>query len=131
MIGIGIGINRRRRGGPQIITAVIAPALAPLENGDTIDSGLSADIDQTSNYASTAGTISSVDVTATINSVSAELTDTVSYEDVVAVSVLVTDSESNTRTYSLARTVPAPAGNVLWGGEPATWGGSPATWGAT
>jgi hypothetical protein len=98
----------------RIITAIVQPALAPLVAGDTIEDNLSADIDQTSNYASTAGTITSVTVTATINGVAADLTDTVAFEDVVAITVTVTDSEANVRVFSLGRTVAgiAPSNDV-------------------
>ena len=140
-IGIGLGITtQRRRGAAQIITAIITPALGPLEDGDTIASALSADIDQTSNYASTEGTIASVTVTATINGDPADLSDTVAFEDVVAVTVTVQDDASNERVYGLSRVAgavaptndvaPSIAGDTGLGDTltvtAGTWSGSPA-----
>ena len=106
---------RGRRGGPQIITATIAPALGPLEHGDTIASGMSENYDQTSNYASSEGTISSVVAAVTVNGSPALFTDTVDFEDVVAVTVTVTDSEANERVFNAGtRTVAgiAPTNDV-------------------
>ena len=92
----------------SVITAIIQPALGPLEDGDTIASGMSADYDQTSNYASSEGTISSVDAAVTVNGSPALFTDTVDFEDVVAVTVTVTDSEANERVFNAGvRTVSA------------------------
>jgi hypothetical protein len=91
--------------GGHIITAIIRPSLAAMGHGDEIGDFLSTDIDQESNYNSTAGTISSVVVVITINGDPADATDTVEYEDVVVVTVTVTDSEDNERVWTLNRTV--------------------------
>jgi len=112
-IGISLKLGQRRSAA-QIITAIINPSLGPLEDGDTIASALSANYDQTSNYASTEGTIASVDATITVNGTAANPDDTVSAEDIVALSVLVTDSEANTRTFGASRDVSgiAPTNDV-------------------
>ena len=89
-----------RRGDVADITAAIPPALGALEDGDTIAPAMSANYDQTSNYASTAGAISTIVAAATINGSPALLTDTVEAGDVVAVTVTVTDSEANERVFS-------------------------------
>jgi hypothetical protein len=115
-ISIGLSLTgRARRGTPPIISAVTAPALAPLLAGDTIASGLSADIDQTTNYTSTAGTITSVVVDVLVNGETpASLDIPLDFEDVVSVTVTVTDSEANVRVFSLGRTVAgvAPTNDV-------------------
>jgi hypothetical protein len=100
-------MQRGARGTPQIITAIIAPTLGPLLAGDAIEDALSADIGETTNYASTAGTITDVTVAATLNGDPADLTDEVAYLDAVAVTVTVTDSEANERVFSLSRVVSA------------------------
>jgi hypothetical protein len=99
----------------RIITAVITPALAELFAGDTIASALSADIDQTTNYTSTKGTIASVVVAVLVNGETpASLDIPLDFEDVVAITVTVTDSEANVRVFSLGRTVAgvAPTNDV-------------------
>ena len=100
--GFGSPFGQRRRAA-QIITAIITPALGPLTDGDTIASALSADIGETGNYASTEGTISTVDVVITVNGDPALASDTVDFEDVVAVTVTVTDTEANQRVFNLSR----------------------------
>jgi len=103
---------RRRRGGsitPPIITATVTPVLAALSDGDVIEDGFSANIDQTSNYASTAGTISTVVVAVTVNAVGAAQTDTVEAGDEVEVTVTVTDSAANERVWTLSQTAVAIA----------------------
>ncbi|WP_372675353.1 hypothetical protein [Aquicoccus sp.] len=90
----------RGRGKPVIITATTAPSLGALTDGDTVQSGLAASATETTNYASTAGTISSAVETVTINGTTGALSDVVSFEDVVAVSILVTDSAGNTQTFN-------------------------------
>ena len=106
-LGIGIGLTAvRRSGGAQIITAVITPALGPLEDGDTIASGLSADIGETGNYRSgdnDPGVGITVDVVITVNGDPALASDTASAGDAVAVVVTVTDSEANQRVFNLSR----------------------------
>lgn len=95
-LGISIGIGARGAGNsePAIITASTAPSLGPLTDGDTVQSAYTA-----GSYASTAGTIASAVETVTINGTTGALADVVSFDDVVAVSVLVTDSVGNTRTF--------------------------------
>ena len=130
-----------RGGRARIITATIAPSLGPLADGDTIASAMSANYDQTSNYASTAGTISTVVAAATVNGTSALFTDTVDAGDVVAVTVTVTDSEANERVFNAGtRTVagiaptndvaPSIAGDTGLGDTltvtAGTWSGAPA-----
>lgn len=98
----------RGRGKPVIITATTAPSLGALTDGDTVQSGLAASATETTNYASTAGTISSAVETVTINGTTGALADVVSFDDVVSVSVLVTDSAGNTQTFNAgAQTVQA------------------------
>jgi hypothetical protein len=143
MLGIGVGItSTRRTGSPQIITAITTPALGPLEDGDQISTGLSADIATTSNYASTAGDIVSVDLVVTVNGGAATISDTVDYQDLVAITVTVTDdaSPANVRVWSLGQTVagtlpvntvaPSIAGGTELGDTltvtPGTWSGVPA-----
>ena len=124
-----------------VITAIIQPALGPLEDGDAIASALSADIDQTSNYASTGGTITTVDVAITVNGVTALATDVVEFSDIVSVVVTVIDSEANERVYNagsqtvagIAPTndvVPSIAGGTGLGDTltvtAGTWSGAPA-----
>jgi hypothetical protein len=116
-------LNRRRRGGgvPPIITAITQPALGTLEDGDQISTALSADIATTSNYASTAGDIVSVDLVVTVNGDAATISDTVEAGDVVAITVTVTDDAdpANVRVWSLGTTavavVPSPFEVADWG----------------
>jgi hypothetical protein len=135
---LGLGFGSRV---PLIITAIIRPALASLVAGDTIEDNLSADIDQTTNYTSTAGTITSVVVAVLVNGETpASLDIPLDFEDVVSVTVTVTDSEANVRVFSLGRTVagiapsndvaPAIAGDTGLGdtltATAGTWSGVPA-----
>lgn len=99
---------------PPIITAVINPFISPLEDGDTIGPALSANYDQTSNYTSSEGTIVSAVATLTVNGASATTSTEVTFEDVVLLEVLVTDSEGNTRTFRAGRVVPADVQTDLW-----------------
>lgn len=92
-----------RISGPlEIISAVVTPALAALSDGDAIEDSFSANIDQTANYASTAGTITDVALAITVNSVAAVRTDLISSGDLVEVTVTVTDSRGNVRTWELS-----------------------------
>jgi len=95
-----------------IITADIEPELLPLSNGDVLGDRISEDIGELSNYSSTAGEITAVTITATINGGPADLTDTVAWEDVAVVSVKVEDDASNERIWALEQAVaeepPAP-----------------------
>lgn len=120
--GGGINLTKPRLGtdGRVSITAIIQPDLGPLVTGDTIASALSADIDQTTNYASTAGTIASVMVEVLVNGVAPPDLDTpLDFEDVVSVTVTVTDSKANVRVFTLGRTVgavvPDAFGVADWG----------------
>jgi surface protein len=105
--------------GAQIITAITQPALGPLFDGDVISTALSADIATTSNYASTAGEIVSVDLVVTVNGDAATISDTVNYEDVVSITVTVTDDASNVRVWTLGTVVTAEAPSPF---EVADWG---------
>ena len=90
----------------QIITAIIRPALAPIVSGDTVEDALSADVDQTSNYASTAGTIATVQVDILVNGETpAALDIPLDAGDTIALSVTVTDSEANVRVFTASRVV--------------------------
>jgi hypothetical protein len=92
----------------QIITAIIRPALAPIVSGDTVEDALSADVDQTSNYASTAGTIATVQVDILVNGETpAALDIPLDAGDTIALSVTVTDSEANVRVFTASRVVGA------------------------
>jgi hypothetical protein len=104
-----------QRRGVQIISAIIQPSLAPLVAGDTIEDNISADIDQTTNYTSTKGTIASVVVAVLVNGETpASLDIPLDFEDVVSITVTVTDSEANVRVFNLGRTVAgiAPSNDV-------------------
>ncbi|SNX71779.1 putative Ig domain-containing protein, partial [Cereibacter ovatus] len=95
-LGLGLGLTTQRgRSDPPIITATSAPVLAPLEAGATIASAYTAGV-----YASSAGTISSAVATYLLNGSSVAASTVVAEGDTVAVSVLVTDSAGNTRTFS-------------------------------
>jgi hypothetical protein len=102
----GFGSPFGTRSKPQIITAIIRPALAPIVSGDTVEDALSADVDQTSNYASTAGTIATVQVDILVNGeVPAALDIPLDAGDMIALTVTVTDSEANVRVFTAARVV--------------------------
>lgn len=117
-LGLALGLGASQvTGAPPIITATVAPALAVLEDGDAVQGGFSADIDQASNYASTAGTISGVTVAVTINAVSALASDTVEAGDAVVVTVTVTDSAANQRVFTLSRTAVAVAPAAFTSGQ--------------
>ena len=106
-LGLSLALTAQRGGEPPIITAVVFPSISLLDDGDTIGPALSANYDQTSNYASSEGTIASAVATITVNGASATTSTEVTFEDVVLLEVLVTDSESNTRTFRAGRVVPA------------------------
>lgn len=114
-------LTARGRGAPQPITAIIAPALGPLVGGDAIEDALSADIGEVTNYRFEGGDpgvgIDSVTITATVNGDPADLTDTVSFEDAVVVTVTVTPDVGDARVFSLARTVGASAPNAFGPGD--------------
>ncbi|WP_439150783.1 hypothetical protein, partial [Sulfitobacter sp.] len=93
----------------QIITATTAPAMGALTHTDTPADGLPASATQTGNYASTAGTIVSAVASYAVNGTSQTGAYDLDYEDIVTASVLVTDSEGNTRTFNAgSSTVPLP-----------------------
>jgi uncharacterized glyoxalase superfamily protein PhnB len=116
--GFGSPFGTRSR--PQIITAIIRPALAPIVSGDTVEDALSADVDQTSNYASTAGTIATVQVDILVNGETpAALDIPLDAGDTIALSVTVTDSEANVRVFSAARVVGAVVPDAF---DVADWG---------
>ena len=110
------GIFQRRS--LHIISAVVTPVISGLVDGGTVGDALSANIDQAMNYASTAGTISTVVVAITVNGVSATTATEVEAGDAVEVSVTVTDSAANTRVWTrsatAAATVPAQFGTGHW-----------------
>ena len=106
--GFGSPFGTRSR--PQIITALIRPALAPIVSGQTVEDALSADVDQTSNYASTVGTIATVQVDILVNGETpAALDIPLDAGDTIALSVTVTDSEANVRVFTASRVVGAVA----------------------
>jgi len=106
-LGIGIGLNPTRRTA-QIISATIAPGVSGLIDGDTIASGLSEDIGETSNYTSAAGDIVSVDVSAVVSGEPVlDLNDTVIEGQTVQITVIVEDDQSKTRTWTASTTVQA------------------------
>jgi hypothetical protein len=105
--GIGLGLGRHTVGDttPPIITQSVAPTFGPYVAGGT-PAGAYTD----GTYSSSAGTISSVVESFTINGVSALGSATLVQNDVVGLSVLVTDSAANTRVFQYAAvTVPATA----------------------
>lgn len=111
-------LNRRRRGGeavPPIITATLSPAQQAMFDGDTISDVTNfATLDDTANYSSTAGTITSVEwlVNGTDQAGSYVLS---AGQNLV---VRVTDSATNTREWtidaSVAAVVPAQFGTGDW-----------------
>ena len=84
---------------PPVITATTLPYLGALTDGDQVQDGLSAGALDTSNYASTAGTITDVSAAVTINGSPGALTDEVAFGDVVSVTVTVTDDAANERPF--------------------------------
>jgi hypothetical protein len=139
-MGISLGITGNSRAGePPIITAIVSPALGSLQDGDAISSALSANIDDTANYASSEGTIASVDLVVTVNAAPAVVADVVDYNDHVLITVTVTDDAANERVFNLGGTVvgiipantaaPSIAGDTELGDvltvTPGTWTGVP------
>ena len=98
-------------GGPNPIQAVEALGIPELSNGDTI-AVTPAGWDQTSNYTSSEGAIVSAVGGVTLNGDAAAVGDPVAYDDLVAVSVLVTDAEDNARLFSTSRRVPFVAPSI-------------------
>ena len=142
-LGLSLALTAQRGGEPPIITAVVFPSISALDDGDTIGPALSANYDQTSNYASSEGTIASAVATLTVNGSAATTSTEVAFEDVVLLEVLVTDSEGNTRTFRAGRVVPAESlplpgafGPDDWAivvseGETLTFNGQPVTFNST
>jgi hypothetical protein len=113
--GLNAGGFNSGAGAGNIITAIIRPALAPIADGGTVEDALSANVDQTSNYASTAGDIASVVVEVLVNGEVPPALDTpLDFEDVVSLSVTVTDDAANVRVFTASRVVAgiAPTNDV-------------------
>jgi len=89
------------------ITETIAPTFGPYTAGDTPEDSY---VEGT--YASTEGTIVSIAPSWTINGVAAAGTDVLVEDDVVDLSVLVTDSAANDRTFEYAAADPAAPGST-------------------
>lgn len=87
---------------PQIITATAPPALGALTEGDAPEDAFTP-----GTYASTAGTIASAVVTYTVAGSPVSASDPLTGGQTVVASVLVTDSEGNTRSF-FAGTVTVP-----------------------
>jgi hypothetical protein len=102
---------------PLIITQLTAPTFGPYTSGDTPEDAYTA-----GSYTSTAGTISSIVPSWEINGSPALGTDVLASGDVVGLSVLVTDSAANQRTFSYGVADPAagiPSGFVIVSSNPA------------
>ena len=99
-LGVGLQLGSLFAGGaPPAISATVAPALGGLADGDTVQSGLSAGATDTSTYASSEGSITSVTAAVTINGAAGALTDTVSAGDIVSVTITVADDAGNSRAF--------------------------------
>jgi hypothetical protein len=94
---------------PPIITQTAAPTFGPYTAGQT-----PAGVYTAGTYASTAGTISSATPQWTINGVSQPGSTVLIEGDVVGLSVLVTDSVANQRTFGYGAAAPAGAASVLY-----------------
>lgn len=92
-------LKPRGPGTPVVITATVPPALGPLRDGDTVQAALSPGALDTGSYASTAGAITAVSATVTIGGGVGALTDVVRYDDVVSISITVSDAAGNTRAF--------------------------------
>jgi hypothetical protein len=93
-------LQARGPGTPIVITATVSPALGNLRDGDSVQATLSPGALDTGNYASTAGAITAVSATVTINGSAGALTDVVRYDDVVSVSVTVSDAAGTMRDFA-------------------------------
>jgi hypothetical protein len=106
---IKMAVKRRRLGNsaPPIITQSVAPSFGPYVAGD-----MPVDMYTAGTFASSAGTITGNDAVWTINGSPAVGTDTLAEDDVVGLSVEVTDSAANERTFSYGTVTvaAAPAG---------------------
>ena len=96
------------RANPPAIRVLTPPSIGPLVDGDVIED---APLSNGTYEATTEGaSIASVVATLTVNGNPAQPTDTISMDDVVGLSVLVTDDVTptpNTRTVAVSRTVAA------------------------
>lgn len=109
-----LGLTRGGAGEPPIITATVAPAAYSYSDGDTVgDHPNFATLDTTGNYASTAGTISTVEwlVDGTDRASSYVLS---AGEAVV---VRVTDSAANTRDWTVDASVAAVVPDAFTSGD--------------
>ena len=93
-------LQPRGPGTPIVITATVSPALGSLRDGDSVQAALSPGALDTGSYASTAGAITAVSATVTINGAAAALADVVRFDDVVNVSITVSDAAGNTRDFN-------------------------------
>lgn len=113
-LSLGLGLTRGGAGEPPIITATLAPAAYSYSDGDTVgDHPNFATLDTTGNYASTAGTISTVEwlVDGTDRASSYVLS---AGEAVV---VRVTDSAANTRDWTVDASVAAVVPDAFTSGD--------------
>lgn len=130
MISTAVLVRRRRRGTAtaQIITATLTPAMSPLFDGDAMEDVTNwSSFDQTSNYASTEGTIVSAVVAYTGDAVDASTA--LDAGDTVGFTVTVTDSEANERVFNAGSTTvaalaPAQFGTGDWSVANAASGGT-------
>lgn len=116
-------LRRRRRGGlgtSQIITATVFPTIQAVVDGDTWSDLLLSSATDTSNYASSAGTISTAVAEVNVDSggwtaLAGNTTTALTEAESVQVRVTVTDSAANVRVFSAGTVVVAGAssGNGL------------------
>ena len=85
---------------PIVITATVSPALGSLRDGDDVQAALSPGALDTGSYASTAGAITDVSATVTIDGAAGALADVVRFDDVVNVAITVSDAAGNTRDFN-------------------------------
>jgi len=83
----------------SVITASVSPQLGTLTDGETVQSALSAGALEAANYSSTEGMITDVFETVTINDTAGALADLVAFEDLVTITVTVSDAAGNTRDF--------------------------------
>lgn len=93
-------LQARGPGTPIVITATISPALGSLRDGDSVQAALSPSALDTDSYASTAGAITAVSATVTLNGAAGALADVVRVDDVVSVSITVSDAAGTTRDFN-------------------------------
>lgn len=134
-------VQGRAEGAPIVISAAVRPVLGSLRDGDSVQGALSPGALDAGNYASIAGMIDAVTVSAAINGATADLSDTVVISDTVSVTVSVTDTAGNARLFDagsrvvsgvapVAQTAPVITGTLAPGGTVAisqgTYDGTPA-----